>query len=59
MKTDHEKQIGLAKQAYSGAPKPLTGSVPFCIDALERRQVERHWSYKGKRQRRAELFATL
>lgn len=53
------KQIGLAKEAYVGAPRPSTKSVPFGSDNHELRSRLPLWNFKTKRTRRMELVESL
>jgi hypothetical protein len=48
-------KIGLAKQAYRGAPKGVSHVWPDDVDW----SAKPHWSYKNKKLRRAELIATI
>lgn len=52
-------KLGLAKQAYVGAPKPPTKSVPFGNDNHELRAPKAQWNFKTKKVRRQEIINSL
>lgn len=52
------KPIGLAKEAYRGAPQPLRDNILGKQD-LELSQPRPHWSYKSKKVRKQEIIDTL
>lgn len=47
--------IGLAKQAYTGAPHGVRNAWPDDLDL----SPKPHWSYKTKRVRRQEILDTM
>lgn len=51
-------QVGLAKQAYVGAPKPLGNNV-LGSDSLQVHEPRPHWSYKSRKLRRQEIIDDL
>lgn len=59
METNSQKpSIGLARQAYVGAPKPLGDNVLGQED-LEKSRPRPHWSYKSKKVRRQEILDSM
>lgn len=50
--------IGLARQAYNGAPKPLGDNV-LGQEALELSKPRPHWSYKSKKVRKQEILDSM
>lgn len=48
--------IGLAKQAYTGAPH---GVAQMNLSNPDRLTPENHWSWKSKRKRKQEIIDTL